>query len=183
MGELKTNPYTRYELTEDILNKIRTRLIWLRTRKYSVFYPIGTDLTSDQIWRQSILDLFMKIESYGYYVSCDWFSGMSMEDHKKFYTTLYMNWFHRIGLTNAERERIVPQGLSEKRKLFRYAPDSFDGQRTHTRHWWEKLNLSLIGAFLTRSPDKENNKLGAMYCVMGLVAINKKAAEVFSWLA
>jgi hypothetical protein len=71
--------------------------------------------------------------------------------------------------------------MSEKKKLFRYNPDLFSGQRTHTKHWWEKLNLSLAEAFLTRSPDKENLKLGAMYCVMGLVAINEKAADVFPW--
>ena len=182
MGELKTNPYTRHELSEDILKKVRGRLTWLRARKYSVFYPIGTDLTSEQIWRQKILDYFMKIESYGYYVSCDWFIEMSIEDHKKFYTTLYVNWFHRIGLTHVQRERIVPKYLSTHKKLFRYSPESFGGYRTHTKHWWEKLNLSLIGAFLTRPPDKEDMKLGAMYCVMGLVAVNDKAAEVFDWL-
>jgi len=181
MGELKANPYNRENFSEPIINKIRNRITWLRSRKYSVFFPVGVDLTSDQIWRQKILDIFMKIESYGFYVSCDWFTEMSIEDHKTFYRTLYMNWFHRLGLTHAEREKIVPQYMSEKKKLFRYNPDLFSGQRTHTKHWWEKLNLSLAEAFLTRSPDKENLKLGAMYCVMGLVAINEKAADVFPY--
>jgi len=181
MGDLRKNPYTRQEISERNLQKIRARLTWLRTRKYSVFYPTGVDLTSEQIWRQKILDSFMKIESYGYYVSCDWFSEMSIEDHKKFYTTLYTAWFFRMGLTHQDREKIVPQYMSASKKLFKYVPESLEGHGARTKHWWEKLNLSLIDAFLTRSPDKENNKLGAMYCVMGLVAINEKAAEVFPW--
>jgi hypothetical protein len=181
MGELKVNPYNRETISDYCLNRIRNRLTWLRSRKYSVFFPVGVELTSDQIWRQKILDVFMKIESYGFHVSCDWFTEMSIEDHKIFYKTLFMNWFHRLGLTHADREKIVPQYMSEKKKLFRYNPESFDGHKTHTKHWWEKLNLSLAEAFLTRSPDKENLKLGAMYCVMGLVAINEKAADVFPW--
>jgi len=182
MGELKANPYTRTEFSKELLKKIKSRITWLRSRKYSVFYPSGTDLTSEQIWRQKILDVFMKIESFGLYVSCDWFTGMSIEDHRKFYTTLYMVWFHKLGLNHIQREAIVPQYISEKKKLFRYSPESFDTHKPHIKHWWEKLNLSLIEAFLTRSPDKENNRLGATYCVMGLVAINEGAAEVFPWL-
>ena len=182
MGELKANPYTRTVLSEQILKKIRARLTWLRSRKYSVFHPSGVDLTSEQIWRQKILDVFMKIESFGFYVSCDWFTEMSIEDHRKFYGTLYNVWFYRLGLDHAQREKIVPQYLSEKKKLFRYSPMSFDDHKTHVKHWWEKLNLSLIEAFLSRSADKENNRLGATYCVMGLVAINEKAADVFPWL-
>ena len=101
---------------------------------------------------------------------------------------VYKNKFYecqsriKLGLTHADREKIVPQYMSEKKKLFRYSPESFEAHRIHTKHWWEKLNLSLIEAFISRSPDKENNRLGATYCVMGLVAINDKAAEVFPWL-
>ena len=179
VGELKTNPYTRKPLTDGILARIRNRLTWLRTRKYTVFYPIGLDLTSEQIWKQTILDSFMKIESHGFYVSCDWFSEMSIDDHIKFYSTLYSIWFDRLGLTHADREKIMPQYLSAQKKLFKYNTDSIKAQQKRTGHWWQKLNLSLIEAFLTRSTD---NKLGAMYCVMGLVAVNEKAAEVFPWL-
>ena len=125
----------------------------------------------------------MKIESFGYYVSCEWFTEMTVEDHKQFYKTLYTIWFHKLGLSHKSRETIVPNYASQQKKLFKYTPASLDGlQREHTKHWWEKLNLSLIEAFITRSPDKENNKLGATYCVMGLVEINEKAAEVFPWL-
>jgi len=182
MGGLKQNPYTREELSKPILEKIRNRLTWLRNRKYSVFYPIGADLTSEQIWKQKILDIFMKIESFGYYVSCEWFTDMDIDDHKHFYKTLYNIWFIGLGLDHKGREAIVPQYMSGQKKLFRCSPEEGEGQREHTKHWWEKLNLSLIEAFISRSPDKENNRLGATYCVMGLVAINDKAAEVFPWL-
>jgi len=182
-GDLKLNPYTRNPLVPSILGKIRSRLTWLRRRKYTVFYPAGTDLTQEQIWSQRILDLFMKIESFGYYVSCEWFTAMTIPDHIKFYKTLYELWNYRLGLTAFDRERIVPGHVNGPKTLFRYVPESFVGNRAHKKLWWERLNLALIESFLTRSVDKEQQKLGAMYCVMGLVAVNSAAAESFPWIA
>ena len=181
MGELKQNPYTREPLTGNFINRVIRRLMWLRTRKYSVLYPTGIDLTAEQIWRQKILDLCMKIESFGYYVSCDWYSDMSIGDHRNFYTKLYNLWHTSLGLTNEQREAIVPGYKSSEKPLFRYSPDALATQRARNKAWWDKLNLGVMEALLTRSAARESNKLGAMYCVIGFVAINEKAADVFPW--
>lgn len=181
LGDLKQNPYTREPLSPRTMTRIRNRLLWLRKRKYSVLYPIGSELTPEQVWAQKILDVFMKIESFGYYVSCEWFTAMTIADHKLFYKTLYDLWYIRLGLTHQDRERIVPDYWIKTRVLFVYNPDSFLTGRAHTKIWWERLNLALLENLLTRSPDKEQQKLGAMYCVMGLVAVNTAAADVFPW--
>ena len=183
MGELKQNPYTREMLTPYFISRVIRRLTWLRTRKYSVLYPTGVDLTAEQIWRQRVLDLCMKIESFGYYVSCDWYTEMSVDDHKKFYARLYDLWTAGLGLTNEQRESIVPGYKSTDRPLFRYSPEALVSQRARTKSWWDKHNLAVIEALLTRSPIRESNKLGAMYCVIGFVAVNEKAADVFPWFA
>lgn len=181
LGILKQNPYNREPLSSAIMTKIRNRLTWLRKRKYSILYPIGTELTPEQVWAQKILDIFMKIESFGYYVSCEWFTGMSIADHKLFYKTLYELWYYRLGLTAQDRDKIVPDHWQKGKILFVYTPESFLTGRAHTKLWWERLNLGILETFLTRSPDKEQQKLGAMYSVMGLVAVNSAAADVFPW--
>ena len=181
MGELKQNPYTREPLEKRIIDRVIGRLTWLRRRKYSVLYPTGTDLTTDQIWRQRILDVCMKIESFGYYVSCDWYTSMSLEDHQEFYQKLYMMWFVTLGLSHEQREAIVPGYKTSETALFRYSPDALKAQRARSKSWWEKMNLGIMEALLTRSQNRESNKLGAMYCVIGFVTINEKAAEVFPW--
>lgn len=183
MGELKQNPYTREPFSKRFIDKVIGRLTWLRTRKYSVLYPTGVDLTAEQIWRQKILDLCMKIESFGYYVSCDWYTDMSIVDHRNFYTKLYTLWYTSLGLTNDQREAIVPGYKSAERPLFRYSPDVIASQRTRTKAWWDKLNLGIMETLLTRSSNRESNKLGAMYCVIGFVSVNEKAADVFPWFA
>ena len=181
LGNLKQNPYTRDSLSITTLSRIRNRLTWLRKRRYTVFYPIGTELTPDQLWAQKILDIFMKIESFGYYVSCEWFTAMTIADHKLFYIKLYDLWHFRLGLNHQDREKIIPDYWIKTKLLFVYKPEAFLTGRAHTKIWWERLNLTLLETFLSRSPDKEQQKLGAMYCVMGLVAINDAAADVFPW--
>lgn len=172
-------------MSERIIKRIMTRIAWLRKRRYVVFYPTGAEMTSEQMWKQKILDLFMKIESYGYYVCCDWFHSMTIQDHQTFYTTLYELWNYRLGLTNVQRNAIVVGHLtkSSDRKLFRYQPANLKEYENKPIHWWEKVNLYLIESFLTRATDKESQKLGAMYCVMGLVEVNEDAAAVFPWFA
>ena len=183
VGTLRENPYTREPLTERVIKRIMARITWLRKRRWLVFYPTGADLTSEQMWKQKILDLFMKIESFGYYVSCEWFHSMTIQDHQTFYVTLYNLWNFRLGLTAQDRNTIVPGHTMKagNNKLFRYLPGQLKEYENKPIHWWEKVNLYLIESFLTRAAEKESQKLGAMYCVMGFVEVNEDAAAVFPW--
>lgn len=183
MGELKQNPYTREPFQKRFMDGVIGRLTWLRARKYSVLHPTGIEMTAEQIWRQRILDVCMKIESFGYYVSCDWYTSMTIEDHQEFYQKLYMMWFVTLGLSHEQREAIVPGYKNGEKALFRYSPDALKTQRARSKAWWEKMNLGIMEALLTRSQSRESNKLGAMYCVIGFVTINEKAAEVFPWFS
>lgn len=183
MGNLKANPYTRAPFPPKTLSKITGRINWLRNRKFSVLFPIGQELTPEQHWKQRILDVCMKIDSFGYNISCDWFSQMSLEDHYTFYKTLHELWNYRLGLGPQEREKIVGGYMSRTRLLFKYSGSMIRDHRNEAKHWWEKLNLYLIESFLTRAVDKEQQKLGAMYCVMAFVAVNDDAAESFPWFS
>jgi hypothetical protein len=148
-----------------------------------VLFPIGQELTAEQHWKQRILDVCMKIDSFGYNISCDWFTQMGLEDHFTFYKTLYELWNYRLGLTGQDREKIVSGYMSRARLLFKYSGSMIRDHRNETKHWWEKLNLYLIESFLTRAVDKEQQKLGAMYCVIAFVAVNDDAAESFPWFS
>ena len=171
------NPYTRDELTEVAKARIHERITWLRSRKYHTLH-INTDvLTTEQIWNQAVLDVFLKIEALGYYVSCDWYHDLNIQHHVLFYKILYNLWEHQLGLSRAEKEKIVP-GYAVTR-LFRYdASDMLD----KGKNWWAKKNLALIEAFATRGHDKEQRKMGAMYALMGLVQVSRPAAIALPWI-
>lgn len=179
-GRLKENPYTREPFPDRLLERLRRRIRWLRDRRFSLVHPQGTDLTAEQLWNQRILDVCMTMDRFGYTVSCDWFHSMTAEGHAKFYTTLYVLWFYRLGLTAEQRDAIVPGHATASRRLFKFTLDELRFT-PHTKGWWERANLSLIEALVSRSPDREQQKLGVMYCVMGFVAVHDEAAEVFPW--
>jgi len=107
---------------------------------------------------------------------------MSIHDHQQFYKTLYELWFQRLNLTHQDRERIVPEYSSDLGKLFKFSPELFHKYANRARNWWEKNTIHVMEALITRSPDKEYNKLGTLYCVMGLVKVNEDAADGFPWL-
>jgi len=169
------NPYTRDELTEDAKARLHARIAWLRSRKYPILHTSTDVLTEEQLWNQAVLDIFLQIEALGFYVSCDWYHQMTTADHSNFYKKLHDLWEYRLGLTRADKEKIVPGPTP-----FRYDPTE---PIIKTKTWWKKKNLQLIKAFISGGHDKEQRKLGAMYSLMALVQVSRAAEEALPWIA
>lgn len=168
------NPYTRESLTDKALALIHQRIAWLRRRKYQILHVSTDTLTTEQCWNQKVLDIFLKIEALGYYVSCEWFHELGATDHRIFYHRMYSLWEWRLGLTRSEKERILPGPTP-----FSFSPEE---NREKSKHWWEKKNLAIMEEFITRSQDKEQQKLGALYVLMGLVQASRPAARALPWV-
>lgn len=178
-GFASQNPYNRAEFTQNTKDKIYARIGWLRARKYTILHMTTDILTPQQAWNQCVLDIFLKIEALGYYVSCEWFHAMNSFDHLRFYKCLFHLWEIRLQLSRAQKEQIIPGHMTGGQRIFRFDPsDLFD----KTRAWWEKKNLALIESFVTRAQDKEHKKLGAMYVLMALVQVSMAAARALPWI-
>jgi hypothetical protein len=179
-GFAQKNPYTRDPLSKAALDKLYKRIEWLRIRKYQIRHAKSDILTEEQVWNQKVLDVFLKIEALGYYVSCDWFHQMTLGDHKRFYSWLYSLWEWRLTLTHAQKEQIVPGYLMASSRLFRYPAHEMEYKE---RGWWQKLNLSIISAMTTRAVEVESRKLGALYVIMALTRVLNVVAESFPWIS
>ena len=175
------NPYTRMNISSETLQKIHARIIWLRQRKFPILHATGENLTQEQIWNQKVLDVFFKMESLGYRASCRWFDEMGLTDHMAFYRKLFRLWMYQLGLTPTEREAIVPGYNSGVTKLFRQTPDRLESSN-HDLRWWRRANLNLILEFISRSPQKAQQGLGALYVLMALVQIVPEANEAYPWV-
>lgn len=180
-GFPQQNPYTRELLPSDALAALYSRIEWLRARKYHILH-LNTDvLTEEQLWNQRVLDVFLKIEALGYYASNRWFHSLSLLQHEALYRRLYQLWEWKLGLSQAQKEQIIPGHLAPgpAPHLFRFAPESIPLKE---KSWWERTNLGLIEAFISRAVDRENRKLGAMYVLMGLVQVSREAALALPWV-
>ena len=173
------NPYNRGEFTQTAKDIIHQRIAWLRARKYAILHVSTDILTPQQAWNQAVLDNFLKIEALGYYVSCDWFHTMNAQDHYIFYKRLFELWNSRLELSRAQKELIIPGHMSGGQRIFRF--DAIECLHK-PKAWWEKKNLALIEAFVTRAADKEQRKLGAMYVLMALVQASNAAARALPWI-
>ena len=180
-GRHPTNPYTRDIFSSVALQRLRSRLAWLRKRKYPVLYLHDDNLTPEQEWNQHVLDIFLKLEALGYLMGCSWFHELRIEDHKDFYRALFQLWNWRLGLSPEEKERIIPNYTKQAVRLFRWTPDVIHTIR-HDLKWWQKVSLTLINNFVTRSEDKSKQSLGALYILMGLVQVSEEAADAYPWI-
>ncbi len=182
-GYPQQNPYTREQLPASAMTALHARLDWLRARKFHIQHmpPDLTALTPAQLWSQRVLDVFLKMESLGYYLSCDWFHDMSRAPHMRFYKYLFDLWAYRLNLTRAEQEAVVPGHMSPgPRRLFKIlAEDLYERDRS----WWARTTLDLMESFTTRAADREHRKLGVTYVLMALVQVSPAAAEALPWAA
>ena len=180
-GQLIENPYTRETLSESTTDFLRKRINWLRKQKQNIFYAESEIITPEQNWNQKVLDVFIKIEALGYLLNTDWFNKLTLPRQRKFYRCLYELWHFRLNLRHAEREEICPGYTLANTRLFRYIPD--DAERTQVDlKWWRRLNLTVIQSLVTRSSQKAQRGLGALYILMALVQVSNEAAEAYPWI-
>lgn len=175
-GTPQQNPYNRDALSPVIMAKLHDRIAWLRSRKYQILHTSTDVLTPEQIWKQHVLDFFLKIESLGFYVSSEWFHEMRVEQHAIFYERLRALWDWRLGLTLADKEAIVPGS----RTLFRIVAKDYLWK---SLRWWQTTSIWLIEQFLTGSDQRDKQTQGALYVLMALTSASPAAAAALPWIS
>jgi hypothetical protein len=104
---------------------------------------------------------------------------MSVSAHLTFYKKLFDLWTWRLGLTRAQQEEVVPGHASGAQRVFRIdASDTLEKSKV----WWQKKNIGIIEAFITRAQEKEKQKMGALYVLMALVQVSPPAAQALPWI-
>lgn len=175
------NPFTQESIPQEAIQRLQQRAETLRKQKVPIIYAEPEGLTSEQIWNQKVLDVFLKLTTLGFGVNVIWFETLSIRAHEYFYRVLYESWTY-TQISHDERERIVPGYSAGRTPLFRWTPDALDG-RIYELKWWRKQNLSLMNAFLSRGQDRATQGCGAIYILTALAKCHPRAREAFPYLA
>jgi len=182
-GVVIKNPYTCEAFPERTNQLLRTRIKFLISRSCPITYMTTDILTTDQVWNNHVLDIFLKIEELGYLVNCDWFHDMTVFKHRAFYKKLYILWYRSLNLTQKQRDAIIPGHRFKESNPFVHTPEEADlVKMAKPLKWWRKKTLSTINLFVSKATEKENRSLGALYCLMAFVSISSHAGEAFPWL-
>jgi len=180
-GKEPRNPFSQELFSRKVIQRLQASASALREKKIPIVYLDTDTLTPDQAWNQKVLDVFLKLHSHGYGANILWFENLTVRGHELFYTHLHRLWTTSLGLTDSDRDRIVPGHNSGRSPLFRWAPMVITS-RTQELKWWRKQTLGLMNSFLTRAKDKDVRGCGALYVLTALAQTHPGAAEVFPWL-
>lgn len=172
-AEMPQNPYNRQIISSRTLEKLAT----LRRRAAHcglvTTYEVP-ETTPEIAVRQEAFDVFQQIDKLDFYTDLKWFTSMDIVGLQVFYRELATVFMARSELTWAQQRAIVPENpfttaISEVNQM----TDVLQIQR---------LVLDSMRKMITSSPEHNNRKLGALYIMMTLVRVNKRAAHAYPWL-
>jgi len=175
-GDIASNPFTRTPFSEETAGKITGLVKWLRDRRLPTEWAPLEPPTPEQQWRMKIVDLFKEIDSLNYYSSPDWFIGLDQRGQRKFYSELYSIWMERAGLSNLQKNTIVPQ---HQQRIFRHPPWALMDQSMESL---QRMNTNTIRCLIMTAEDRNDRILGAMYVVSTLTLVNAQARDAYPWL-
>jgi hypothetical protein len=172
------NPYTKEDISQESLNNFINRCTQLRNHKYCLIHINDIDLSPEQLWHQSILDVSMKYDALGYNISLEW---LNMDDKQCYtlYYELWDLWMYRLNLPGDIKRKVVPSWNSSETPLFKWLPVEVRNKRD--KNWWQKNILELLNRFVCAN-EKEHKTLGALYAMTAFALANSVVRNVYPWL-
>ena len=175
-NEPTKNPYTRSIIPESVINKARRLILWRRARKMDIQWTPTVTITPEQGWRMKVVEIFVQMEELQYGADPEWFIALSLIGQKRFYLNLLDIWQHRAGLSQIDRERIVPS----PQQLFHWGITRITAiQQLSTIR---TTNSYIMKKLVSSATDRNDRVLGAMYILTALTQVCPQAAEAFPWL-
>ena len=174
------NPYTTELCEQSTLERFRKRLEDLRRWKLPLELDNGlATLNTKQSWNLRVLDVCLRLDVLGYRIATQWFSDMDITQHRKLYAILNNMWSESIGLTEQQKESIVPQYNVASQKLFRLSiANTFKSELDSIR----RTNLNVIQRLISSANQQSDKTLGAMYVVMGLAGVSERCRIAYPWI-
>jgi len=173
------NPYTREALSSKDLDSFLKRCKQLRSHKYCLLHVNDIDLSPEQLWYQTLLDLSMKYDSLGYHLSLEWLDKINVAECYILYYELWDLWSYRLQLPDNLKQQVVPDWNREETLLFKWRPSEVQNRRDRT--WWQKNIITLLDRVVC-ARDKEHRTLGALYGMTAFALACPKVRDAYPWL-
>jgi len=167
------NPCTNQTLATTDFDRYQQRIKLLHRNRMSLKIEAKEDETSNlgdkKKYELQVLDIFQVIYSFGYHVDHEWFLQLSHNAKQLFYYKLEDLWNYRLELTPQQKTAIVPYQIftsQEKSSIDRLSPSDLDF-----------LLIVRLNELISKGKTKNNKEDGAIYILLALIQVSKKAAE------
>ena len=168
----QANPYTREEIPVDVIHRAKQLATILRLNE--IEEPGIIFQSREQRIKQKTIDVFSKIEQFGYECNFEWFLQLRRRDLRNLYKNLEDIWNYRLQLTYEMKSGIAPpNGLVFTTPIYEIM--SMEKQDL------QELLLQDILKFDGARTDSDK-KLGFMYFIIGLGSVSMHCHNAHPWL-
>ena len=170
----KNNPYNRNNINK--IN-ITNSLIIIKYLEYNNLFEIFEEdiLTEEQKLTQKIINIFQKIDNFGYNTNISWFSSLSLQHLKKFWINLEDIWNYRCNLSIIEKKNIIK---NNKPFLNFYKINKYIN-KTQLQY----VILDDINIFISNGNETSDSNIGCLYVLTALSQVSYNCLESMPWLS
>jgi hypothetical protein len=172
-GDVALNPFNRSPLPTIFTSRISRHGKTAHWDSLAVAAKGSSSTTaSDNL---SVTDTFRVMEDLGYYTDPDWFTELSRLQLQRMYLELTDIWYHRAGLSSADRNRIVP--LPANPFSVPVATVMVMQQRALC-----PLILQTCRLLVSSAAARGDRQTGVMYVLGVLAMVSAGASDAYPWL-
>lgn len=169
------NPYNRKNIPNNVINNYKILISYLTNRNIEITYE--KDILSDeQLFNQKIINIFQKIDSFGYNTSIDWFRKLSTYSLKKFWANLEDIWNYRSNLNYNQKDNIIQKNKKQPFLKFKYINKNINIDIL------QNYILDDINIFITSGKNDSFSNIGCLYVLTALSSVSKECIESMPWL-
>lgn len=169
------NPYNRDLFKEDmkdqvtVLHKIKKQNIKVDKNKISLQLLV----------KSKCIDLFSKIDMFGYQTQIEWLYNQSPVTLRYFYRKLVNLWNYKLGLSYDLKDRILPLG-----DLININRNISNPSITSNNNKYKLLDkiLVVLDALVTQSSNLDDRNMGAIIILHALAEISNDCVTSNPWL-
>jgi len=178
-NELPTNPYTRETISKSTLEKFNKFLKYskiLREPTNVILTDDTTHLSLEKRTGLKVQSLFYKIDSFGHITNPEWFMELSKPLLIKLIRELADIWEYRAQLSDTVKKAICPPHGNP------FAGININHLTTQNFQLVRTNILNIFEGLISKSPNRENQSLGAYYILSAITLVSEPAALALPWL-
>jgi hypothetical protein len=169
------NPYNRKVIPNNIINNYNKIIKHLLNQNIDVNFE-DEILTEEQIFNQKIINIFQKIDAFGYNTSIEWFTQLSLYSLKNLWAHLEDIWNYRSNLNYNEKDNIIQKNKQQPFYKFKYINKNIE------KCTLQNYILDDINIFITSGKNSSFSNIGCLYVLTALSYVSKECIESMPWL-
>ena len=173
------NPYNRKEISAEVIKNFETLIRYSKLLKRDMVIKIVDTTTSLSIEKRielNALTLFHKIDSFGHITNVNWFLSLNKSSLIRLIKELIEIWRYRASLTDNIKKSICPPHGNP------FSGINIHALRIQNIHTIKINVLNIFDNLISKSPDRNNQALGAFYILGSITLVNVDAAIALPWL-